>query len=145
MKNNQISFSDWYKSNSSPLGLFSTSKRSYTPSISHNLKVPRSSDIPTYQQFLEIHKLFLEYVPNSNDPNAFMQILFKIELTGAKVFIDKKKFIIVEERKNSIKTISEDGRLRTHIKGGLKMIFEHNKVKYCIFGKYLKLNRFFKK
>jgi hypothetical protein len=74
-----------------------------------------------------------------------MQILFKIELTGAKVFIDKKEFIIVEERKNSIKTISEDGRLRTHLKGGLKMIFEHNKVKYCILGKYLKFNRFFKK
>lgn len=139
------SFLNFLEKDPNPPGLFSLSRRTASLTTKENLRVGRSSIIPTYSQFEEINKLFNSYVPQSSNPKLFVNQLYKMELTGAKIKINNKSFIIVEERKNSIITISQDNRIRTFIKSGLEFIFEHNNVQYLILGKGLKLNRFVKK
>ncbi|KAF9761746.1 hypothetical protein NGRA_2411 [Nosema granulosis] len=138
----QESLIDWLEKNS---GQFNLTRRTHTPTQKDNFKIGRSSIKPTYSQFEEVNKLFKEYIPKVADPKMFVNQLYKMELAGAEIEIDNRKCIIVEERKNSIITISKDNILRTRIKAGLKFIFEHNNVKYLVIARNLKMNRFMKK
>ncbi|EEQ81663.1 hypothetical protein NCER_101811 [Vairimorpha ceranae BRL01] len=126
-------------------GSFSLSKRTREKSEKLNIKIKRTKGL-TYDLLLDANKLFNEYFSSFKcDPKFLLNIIYKMELTGALIYVHNVPCIIAEERKNSIIVVYRDNSVKTHIKRGLIFYLEKDNVKYGIIGKNLNLNRFLKK
>lgn len=101
-----------------------------------------------YSDFLPINQLHTEYIQELKgnlSPDNFLPILYRAELTGAKIIINNKSGFIVEERVNTLFIIFEDDKIKIFPKNQNNFIFEHENIQYIFYGKNLKKNRFLRK
>jgi ribonuclease P protein subunit POP4 len=104
-----------------------------------------------YKDFIEInamHTIYISELRGNMSPNAFLPVLYKAELTGAKVTIlsgINKTGIIVEERENVILMVFEDDRIKCYPKNTIDFTFAFDGVDYIFLGDKMKKNRFFKR
>ncbi|KAK6090378.1 hypothetical protein P3W45_000735 [Vairimorpha bombi] len=131
-------------------GMFSLSHRKIDKKEKHK-KPPlgkRNYKDITYEAFRNINLLFNEYIKDlskNTDPKALMDKLYKIELTGAQLYIRENACIVVEERKNSFVVVYENDIVKVLLKNSLVFYLEIGNIKYGFIAKNLKLNRFLKK
>lgn len=100
-----------------------------------------------YDRFKILNKLHTEYMTelkNKNKGNAFNNILYGAELSGAEIEIDNKKGFVVEERKNSISVVFPDNKVKLYPKDVWNFLYLFDNCKYYFVAKKLKKNRFFK-
>lgn len=98
----------------------------------------------TFESFLKINELHNDYIKELKgnlSPKAFLDVLYKAELTGAKIKIAGREGIIVEERKNSICVIFSTNETKIYPKRNwdFSLIFEN--VEYTFLCENLKANR----
>jgi hypothetical protein len=101
-----------------------------------------------YEDFVEINRIFSEYLSElrgSSSVSNFVQKLYKAELTGARILVNGKEGIVVEERANSIIVVHRNDSLKTYIKRTTCFSIEWDGVEYFFMGPKMKLNRFVKK
>lgn len=101
-----------------------------------------------YEDFLEINKLFREYLTRLKGTmgiSNFVNKLYMAELTGAVVRIGSRSGIVVEERANSIVVVFEDDSVKTFLKRIHDFVVAHDGIDYIFVGLRMKSNRFVKK
>jgi len=100
-----------------------------------------------YSDFEDINKLHLEYLQELRgglSSSAFMDILYKAELTGAKIEIAGRTGFVLEERKNSLFVIFPGNLVKIYPKKLWDFSLEFEGIKYLFFSEALKKGRFLK-
>lgn len=100
-----------------------------------------------YEEFKIINELHNDYIrelKGNQHPNAFNDILYKSELTGAKIRINGKFGFVIEERKNSLTVIFEGDKIKIFPKAVWNFVYSFDGVDYMFFTSNMKKNRFLK-
>ena len=100
-----------------------------------------------YNEFMPINIIHTEYIKELKGnlhPDAFMDVLYKAELTGAKVRINGKEGFVIEERKNSMCVIFEDDKVNIFPKNVWDFVYTFENIDYFFYSENLKKNRFLK-
>lgn len=103
-----------------------------------------SKDRFNFKDFLEITQLHSEYLKELKgglSPKAFLDVIYKAEMTGARVRIAGKDGIIVEERKNSIAVIFESNDVKIYPKRNWDYSVLFEGVEYIFMSRRLRPNR----
>lgn len=94
-----------------------------------------------FEKINEMHTEYLRRLKGSCTPQAFLDVLYKAELTGTRIKIDKKEGFIVEERRNSIFVIFESNKIKIYPKKVWDFILMFDGVEYMFICESLKKNR----
>ena len=97
-----------------------------------------------FENFQAVNALYNDYLrelKGNLTPKAFLDILYKAELTGAKIKIDNKEGLIVEERKNSICVIFSSNQMKIYPKRTWDFSLIFDCVEYKFLCEKLKINR----
>lgn len=100
-----------------------------------------------FEEFKEINKLhndYLDKLKGQLHPNIFQEILYKAELTGAKIEIANKEGYVIEDRKNTLTVIFENDIIKVYSKQIYDFSLVHQNVKYMFYSGALKAGRLFK-
>lgn len=100
-----------------------------------------------FEDFVEINDLHTKYLDNLKGqfhPTAFQEILYKAELTGAKIEIAQKEGYIIEERKNTLTVIFMNDIIKVYPKKVFDFSLKHQGVKYMFYSNALKGGRLYK-
>lgn len=100
-----------------------------------------------YAEFVDIHQMHTEYLTKlkgHHNPDTFLELIYKAELTGASIEINNKIGFVIEERKNSLTVIFPDDSIKIFPKAvfNFNIIFEG--IKYIFFANSLKHSRLIK-
>lgn len=98
----------------------------------------------SYEDFKTVNQMHTEYLrelKGALSPKAFLDILYRAELTGAQIRIAGKVGIVVEERKNSLSVIFEGNKVKIYPKKvwDFQLIFDG--AQYFFFSEALKKGR----
>lgn len=101
----------------------------------------------SYESFQAINQMHTEYLRELKGhlpPKAFLDVIYKAELTGALIQIAGKEGIVVEERRNSLCVIFVGNVIKIYPKKiwDFKLIFDG--VRYLFFSEGLKKGRLLK-
>ncbi|ELA41595.1 uncharacterized protein VICG_01343 [Vittaforma corneae ATCC 50505] len=97
-----------------------------------------------FEDFVKINKMHSSYVQELKgnlSPKAFLDVLYRAELTGAKVKIAGKEGIIVEERKNSLCVIFSSNQMKLYPKRSWDFSLVFDGIEYQFLSENLKTNR----
>lgn len=130
-------------------GYFSLSKRKIEQKeLNKEIQLGQHKfDKISYEKFLKVNDIFNKFL-NQNlkcDQIGIMNKLYKMELTGALIYVNFVPCLVIEERKNSFIVIFKNDKIKILIKNTLIFYIEYKNIKYGFIGKNLKQNRFFKK
>ncbi|KAM0680251.1 hypothetical protein GINT2_001636 [Glugoides intestinalis] len=98
----------------------------------------------SFEDFTEINSMHQHYIRKLKGtllPSVFLDILYKAELTGAKINIAGKEGIVVEERKSTLCVIFKDNKVKLFPKNVWNFTFPFEGVNYLFICKSLKKNR----
>lgn len=89
----------------------------------------------------EMHNSYIRELKGNLSPKAFLDVLYKAELTGAKIKIAGKEGIVVEERKNSLFVIFSSNQTKLYPKRSWDFSLVIDGVEYRFLPENLKINR----
>lgn len=92
----------------------------------------------------QLHQEYLKEIKGVLSHTAFLDIIYKAELTGAKIEIAGKEGFVIQERKNTIFVIFPGNITKIFPKKIWDFKLKFEDVEYLFFAKALKNGRFFK-
>jgi len=97
-----------------------------------------------FEDFVSLNSLHTDYLKELKGDlgsKAFLDVIYKAELTGARVRIAGREGIVVEERKNSLCVIFESNEVKIYPKRNWDFTVLFDGVEYIFISRNLRANR----